>query len=52
MKGMKAVEFRIWSRSFVKYRGKFAELNKIRESVRVMRQIRLDKIYRKVESEK
>jgi hypothetical protein len=52
MKGMKAVEFRIWSRSFVKHRGKFAELNKIRESVRVMRQIRLDKTYRKVESEK
>ena len=50
MKGMKAVEFRIWSRSFVKYRGKFAELNKIRESVRVMRQIRLDKTYHKVDA--
>ena len=50
MKGMKAVEFRIWSRCYIKHKGKFDKLNKIRENVRAMRQIRLDKNYRKVDS--
>jgi hypothetical protein len=50
MKGMKAVEFRIWSRSYIKHKGNFDKLNKIRENIRVMRQIRLDKNYRKVDS--
>jgi hypothetical protein len=43
MKGMKAVEFKIWARSFVKHRGKFKELHKIRENIRVIRKIRLNK---------
>jgi len=43
MKGMKAVEFKIWARSFVKHRGKFKELDKIRENIRVIRKIRLNK---------
>lgn len=43
MKGMKAVEFKIWARSFVKHKGKFKELHKIRENIRVIRKIRLNK---------
>lgn len=37
MKGMKSVEFKIWSRSYVKNKGDYVALNKIRENVRVMR---------------
>jgi hypothetical protein len=37
MKGMKSVEFKIWSRSYVKNKGDYIALNKIRENVRVMR---------------
>jgi len=37
MKGMKTVEYRIWSRSYVKHKGNFIALNKIRNSVRIMR---------------
>jgi hypothetical protein len=37
MKGMKSVEFKIWSRSYVKNKGDNIALNKIRENVRVMR---------------
>ena len=37
MKGMKAVEFRIWSRSYAKHKGNFDALNKIRDSVRLLR---------------
>lgn len=43
MKGMKALEYRIWARSFVKSKGNFNELNKIRNLVRDIRLIRLDK---------
>lgn len=43
MKGIKAVEFRIWARAFVKHRGNFFELQKIRDNIRLFRQIRLDK---------
>jgi hypothetical protein len=50
MKGIKAVEFRIWARSFVKHKGNFEELHKIRENIRVFRQVRLDKDFRKVNS--
>lgn len=42
MKGMKAVEFRIWARSYVKYKGDYEKLKKIRENIRVLRKIRLD----------
>jgi len=38
LKGMKAVEFRIWSRSYAKHKGNFYALNKIRSSVRLMRE--------------
>jgi hypothetical protein len=41
MKGIKAVEFRIWARSYVKYKGNYEKLNSIRENIRVFRQIRL-----------
>lgn len=37
MKGMKSVEYRIWSRSYVKNKGNFIALNKIREKVRIMK---------------
>jgi hypothetical protein len=31
MKGMKAVEYKIWARSYVKNKGNFTELSKVRE---------------------
>ena len=37
MKGMKALEYRIWSRSYFKHKGDFIALNNIRNRVRVMR---------------
>lgn len=37
MKGMKSVEYRIWARSYVKNKGNFAELSKIREIIRKMK---------------
>lgn len=43
MKGMKALEYRIWGRSFIKFKGNFNELNKIRNLIRETRLIRLDK---------
>jgi hypothetical protein len=43
MKGMKAVEFKIWARSFIKHKGVYSELEKIRTSVRNMKAIRLNK---------
>lgn len=43
MKGMKAMEYRIWARSYVKHKGNFDKLNKIRENIRFLRQIRLNK---------
>ena len=43
MKGIKAVEFRIWARAFVKHKGNFVELQKIRNNIRLFRKIRLDK---------
>jgi len=42
MKGMKALEYRIWAKSFIKYKGNFDELNKIRKLIRKIRLIRLD----------
>ena len=43
MKGMKALEYRIWSRSFNKYKGNYIELDKVRNLIRKIRLIRLDK---------
>jgi hypothetical protein len=43
MKGMKALEYKIWARSFIKFKGNFNELNKIRNLIRDIRLIRLDK---------
>jgi len=37
MKGMKSVEYRIWSRSYVKHKGDYTALEKIRSQVRIMR---------------
>nr|AYE93279.1 LAGLIDADG homing endonuclease [Termitomyces sp.] len=34
MKGMKAFEFRVWARSFVKHKGDFTKLNEIRNKIR------------------
>lgn len=42
LKGMKAVEFRIWARSFVKHKGNYEKLNNIRENVRILRKTRLN----------
>ncbi len=48
MKGIKAVEFRIWARSYVKYKGNYEKLNSIRENIRIFRKIRLNEnfVYR------
>jgi hypothetical protein len=43
MKGMKALEFKIWSKSFFKYKGNYVELKEVREKLRNIRSIRLDK---------
>lgn len=37
MKGMKSLEFRIWARSYVKHKGDFVALNKIRNQIRKMK---------------
>ncbi|OSX56135.1 hypothetical protein POSPLADRAFT_1077977, partial [Postia placenta MAD-698-R-SB12] len=37
MKGMKSLEYRIWSRSYTKYKGNFIALNNIRNRVRVIK---------------
>lgn len=37
MKGMKSLEFRIWSRSYAKHKGDYKALNNIRNSIRVLR---------------
>ena len=34
MKGMKSFEFKVWSRSYVKYKGDFNKLNEIRNKIR------------------
>lgn len=43
MKGMKSLEYRIWSRSFAKNRGDFQALHKIREQMRNIRNLRFGK---------
>ena len=45
MKGMKALEYRIWARSFNKYKGNYIELNKVRNLIRKIRLIRVDKFF-------
>ena len=35
MKGMKAFEFRVWARSYVKHKGNFIKLNEIRDKIRL-----------------
>lgn len=40
---MKAVEFRIWARSYVKHKGNFDKLQKIRIIIINLRSIRLNK---------
>lgn len=47
-KGMKAVEFRIWARSYVKHKGNFDRLQKIRIIIRNLRSIRLDKDFHNI----
>jgi hypothetical protein len=49
MKGMKSLEFRIWSRSFNKKKTgtvRFKYLTKIRDQMRNIRSIRLDKNFK------
>ena len=48
-KGMKAVEFRIWSRSYVKHKGDFEKLYKIREIIRNLRSIRLNEKFKNID---
>lgn len=46
MKGMKSLEYRIWSRSFSKKKQDYATLLKTRELMRSIRSIRLDKNFK------
>jgi Heme/copper-type cytochrome/quinol oxidases, subunit 1 len=46
-KGMKSVEYRIWARSYVKHKGNYEKLSKIREIIRNLRIIRLNKVLKK-----
>nr|YP_009364331.1 LAGLIDADG endonuclease [Ophiocordyceps sinensis]ARF03369.1 LAGLIDADG endonuclease [Ophiocordyceps sinensis]QDH07246.1 LAGLIDADG endonuclease [Ophiocordyceps sinensis] len=48
IKGIKAVEFRIWTRSYVKHKGNFEKLSKIIEIIRNLRSIRLDKDFKNI----
>jgi hypothetical protein len=41
MKGMKSVEYRIWSRSFNKYKGNYDQLYKVKEILIKLRKIRV-----------
>jgi Cytochrome C and Quinol oxidase polypeptide I/LAGLIDADG endonuclease len=40
MKGMKAVEYKIWARAYNKYKNNWLALNKIREQIRKLRTLR------------
>jgi hypothetical protein len=42
MRGMKAVEYRIWSRSFNKHKGDYSKLINIQKIIRKLRKIRAD----------
>jgi hypothetical protein len=42
MKGMKGVEYRIWSRSFNKYKGDYSQLVKIQKLLRGLRTVKAD----------
>lgn len=48
MKGMKSVEYRIWARSYVKDKGNFISLNKIRNQIRIMKQVKYNLIDMKI----
>lgn len=37
MKGMKSIEYRIWSRSYIKYKGNFDKLSEIRDTIKKLR---------------
>ena len=50
IKGMKAVEFRIWARSHVKFKGNHERLIKIREIIRNLRSVRLDKNFKNIKN--
>ena len=43
MKGMKALEYRIWSQSYTKHKGNYQKLDETRNFMRNIRSIRLDK---------
>jgi hypothetical protein len=42
MKGMKGVEYRIWSRSFNKYKGDYSKLVKVQQVLRKLRTVKAD----------
>jgi len=45
---MKAVEFRIWARTYVKHKGKFDILEKVRKIIRSLRSTRLNKNFKNI----
>jgi hypothetical protein len=48
---MKSVEYRIWARSYVKHKGNFLKLEKIRETVRNLRTTRLNKEFKNIKKD-
>lgn len=44
MKGMKSFEYRVWARSYIKYKGNLAKLNEIRNKIKIKK---LDKYFLK-----
>lgn len=48
LKGMKSVEYRIWARSYVKHKGDYQKLSKIREIIRGLRTLRLNKEFKNI----
>lgn len=48
MKGMKSLEYRIWSRSYFKYKGDFESLTKIRHQMRDIRSKRYTLTHMKI----
>jgi hypothetical protein len=46
IKGIKSLEYRIWARSFMKGKSSYEDLNQVREIMRKIRSIRLDKNFK------
>lgn len=48
MKGMKSLEFRIWSRSYAKHKGNHVQLSKIRDNIRLLKTRRNNSLFQQI----